>query len=66
MAAIYAREKNGDNSILVGKGFKMQNNKTKLKYSKHIRKSPIFDIAPYTITWETRASFLFPTMILYN
>ena len=27
MAAIYAREKNGDNSILVGEGLKMQNGK---------------------------------------
>ena len=49
MAAIYAREKNGDNSILVGKGLKMQNKQKKIKYSKNIRKSPLFDIAPYTI-----------------
>ena len=48
MAAIHARGKNGDNSILVGKGLKMQNSQTKLNCCKNIRKSPILDIAPYT------------------
>ena len=53
MAAIHARGENGDNSILVGNGLKMQNSNKLNKYSKNIRKSPILDIAPYTISFGT-------------
>ena len=47
MAAMHAREKNGDNSI---QGLTRQNSQKKLKYSRNIRKGHFFDIAPYTIT----------------
>ena len=50
MAAIHATGGNADNSILAGKGLKMQNSPKIKLYSKNIRKSPILDIglAPYT------------------
>ena len=47
MAAMHAKEKIADNSILVGEGLKRQNSQ-KLKYSRNVRKGQFFDIAPYT------------------
>ena len=60
MAAIHARGKNGDNSILVGEGLKMQNSQQKSDCSKKIRKNPILDIAPYTIRTQPPAQLNVP------
>ena len=55
MAAIHVRGKNGDNSILVGKGLKMQISQQKLNCSK--KKSQEYT-TPYTIS-ETQDILLF-------
>ena len=43
MAAIHARGKNGDNSIMVGKGLKMQNSQKELNCSKKKYTIRLFD-----------------------
>ena len=58
----FGKEKNGDNSILVGKGLKMQNSQK----NENIRKSPILDIAPYTSIWDSLQSHLISCRYVAN